>query len=152
MMGLLELASGASLWRGYEYYKANRVLAWRAVSESAYEGTVQGSGDSRYTVAIDLAHPRKSRCDCPHADGRQLICKHKIALYFTVFPAEAEKYYEAVVAYEEEEERRQEELDDKIEAYINGCTKAELRQIIYELLYNCGDRALEYFIYEHIDI
>ncbi len=84
-MGLLDLASGASLWRGYEYYKAGRVRSWQSVSESAHEGMVQGSGDGCYTVAIDLAHPRKSSCSCPHADGKRIICKHKVALSFTVF-------------------------------------------------------------------
>ncbi len=72
-MGLLDLASGASLWRGYEYYKAGRVRSWQSVSESAHEGMVQGSGDGCYTVDIDLAHPRKSSCSCPHTDGKRII-------------------------------------------------------------------------------
>ncbi|NMB97839.1 MAG: hypothetical protein GYA02_14710 [Clostridiaceae bacterium] len=38
---------------------------------------------------INIVHPRKSKCNCPHADGRRVICKHMIALYFTVFPKEA---------------------------------------------------------------
>lgn len=49
-MGLLDLASGASVWKGYEYYKANKVLSKTKVSETEFEGTLQGGNDNRYRV------------------------------------------------------------------------------------------------------
>ncbi len=67
------------------------------------------------------------------------------------FPAEADSYYEAVIAYEEEKERRQEELDDKIEAYIDSLTVDELRQTVYALLYDGGEDLFERFVQGHID-
>ena len=115
-MGLLDLASAASAWRGYEYYKAGNVLTKIKLSETEYKGVLQGSDNKRYEVFIDIEHPRKSHCNCPHAKGKRIICKHQVALYFSVFPREAENYYKEVLEYEEEEERRQEELDKKIVA------------------------------------
>ncbi len=150
-MGLLNLASGASAWRGYECYKAGAVLAKTKVSETEFEGVLRGSDSRRYEVFIDVEHPRKSRCDCPHAKGRRIICKHQIALYFSAFPREAEKYYKQVLACEREEEHRQEELDKKVVAYIKSLSKEELRQTLYEVLYDGADWVFERFVREHIE-
>lgn len=150
-MGLLNLASAISVWRGYEYYNAGNVLTKKAVSASEYSGTLRGSNHKRYEVFIDIGHPRKSHCNCPHANGRCIICKHQVALYFSVFPKEAEKYYQEVFEADEEEERRQEELDEKVIAYIQSLSKDELRQTLYEVLYNSTSWAFERFVREHID-
>ena len=112
---------------------------------------MQGSGDQCYEVFINIAHPRKSHCNCPHANGRRIICKHQIALFFTAFPLEAEKYYKGILEYEEEEERRMEELDKKVIAYIKSLSKAELQQTLYEVLYDGSDWVFERFVNEHID-
>ena len=53
---------------------------------------VRGSGQKHYDVFIDLEHPRKSKCNCPHADGKRVICKHMISLYFAAYPKIAQKY------------------------------------------------------------
>ena len=150
-MGLLDLASAASAWRGYEYYKAGNVFTKIKLSETEYKGVLQGSDNKRYEVFIDIDHPRKSHCNCPHAKGKRIICKHQVALYFSVFPREAEKYYKKVLEYEEEEERRQEELDKKVVAYIKSLSKDELRQTLYEVLYDGADWVFERFVREHID-
>lgn len=150
-MGLLNLASVTSAWRGYEYYKAGNVLTKIKLSETKYKGVLQGSDNKRYEVFIDIEHPRKSHCNCPHAKGKRIICKHQVALYFSVFPREAEKYYKEVLEYEEEEERRQEELDKKVVAYIKSLSKDELRQTLYEVLYDGADWVFESFVREHID-
>jgi len=112
-MGLLDLASGASLWRGYEYYTNNYIFAVEKLSETEYVGKSRGSYKESYDVKIDVAHPRKSSCNCPYANGKRIVCKHQIALYFTAFPDEAKNYYDEVIKYEEEEEKRQEELIEK---------------------------------------
>ena len=150
-MGLLDLASATSAWRGYEYYKAGNVLTKIKLSETEYKGILQGSNNKSYEVFIDIEHPRKSHCNCPHANGKRVICKHQAALYFSVFPEEADQYYEEVVEYEEEEERRQEEIDKKVVAYINSLSKEELRQTLYEVLYDGADWVFERFVREHID-
>ena len=145
------MASVTSAWRGYEYYKAGNVLTKIKLSETEYKGVLQGSDNKRYEVFIDIEQPRKSHCNCPHAKGKRIICKHQVALYFSVFPREAEKYYKEVLEYEEEEERRQEELDKKVVAYIKSLSKDELRQTLYEVLYDGADWVFERFVREHID-
>lgn len=149
-MRLISLASGKSLWRGYEYYKGNHVYYKSNKSATEIEGKVTGSGQT-YTVNIDIEHPRKSKCNCPHADGKRIICKHMVALYFASFPKEAEDYYNEVVAYEEEQERLQEEMDEKIIGYINSLTKDELRQKLYEVLYDGPEWQFDRFINENIE-
>ena len=104
-MGLLELASYKSVWRGYEYYEQKYVSVHIKESDTQIKGIVRGSGQERYDVFIDLEHPRKSKCNCPLADGKRIICKHMIALYFSVFPNAAEEYYENVIKYQEEENK-----------------------------------------------
>lgn len=151
-MGLLNLSSGTSIWRGYEYYKQKKVITKKKISNHEYSGIVQGSGNNRYEVFIDLEHPRKSHCNCPHANGKRIICKHQVALYFFAFPKEANQYYESVIEYEREEERRQQELDKKIIEYINSLSKQELQQILYEMIYDSTDWVFERFVREHIEV
>ena len=75
-MSIRTLASGASAWRGYEYYEGKKVLSFSQTGEDEYTGQVAGSGSAPYQVKINTAHPRQSKCNGPHADGRRVICKH----------------------------------------------------------------------------
>ena len=135
-MGLLDLASGNSLWRGYDYFEEKKVQSVRQINDGCYEGVVSGSGQKFYHVTINLPHPRTSKCNCPHADGKRIICKHMVALYFTVFPEEAKRIYEEAIAAQEEEEKRQEELENKLVTFVSKMKKAELQQALLELLYD----------------
>ena len=101
-MSIRTLASGASAWRGYEYYTEKKVLSFTQTGGDEYTGQVAGNGPAPYQVKINTAHPRQSKCNCPHADGRRVICKHMVALFFAAFPEEAEDYIEAVEEYERE--------------------------------------------------
>ena len=74
------------------------------INADEYEGEVTGSESAPYRVRINIVHPRKLSCNCPHANGRQIVCKHKVALYFTAFPKEAGAYLAEVAAYEREQE------------------------------------------------
>jgi len=91
-MSILTAASQKSVYAGYNYYKENRILSCEKIGEDLYQGTVQGSGNNIYNVTIDINHPRKSFCDCPHANGTAIVCKHKVALFFSLFPEEAQDY------------------------------------------------------------
>ena len=102
-MSLLSCASGTSIWRGYDYYKEQKVTAYDCLTDSQYMGIVRGSEGALYTTTIDLLHPRRSKCNCPHADGRRIICKHMIALFFTIYPDEAEQFYNDAIKAEEDE-------------------------------------------------
>ena len=100
-MRFVNLASSASAWRGLEYYQRKKVKSYIKTGEEQYEGGVEGSNGRKYDVFIDVEHPKRSKCNCPLAKDRILVCKHKIALYFAVFPEKADEYERLV----EESER-----------------------------------------------
>lgn len=140
-MGILSCASGASAWRGYEYYEAKEVKSWKKINESQYEGEVNGSSPDSYHVKIDINLPRKnSSCNCPYANGKRITCKHQVALFFTVFPQEAKQYMEEVEAYEREEEEREQEFYNNIVKYVNGLSKEELRSELINALIEDAER------------
>ena len=133
-MSIRTLASGASAWRGYQYYTGKKVLSLAQTGEDEYTGQVAGSGPAPYQVTINISHPRRSRCNCPHADGRRVICKHMVALFFTAFPEEAEDYIKEVEEYEREEERRREEHYAALRSYVKSLSKRELQDQLFEAL------------------
>ena len=134
-MGILECASVASVSRGYDYYKEKKVVCFAKTAENIYSASVAGSSNEPYSVEIHIDHPRKSKCNCPHADGKRIICKHIVAAYFSIFPEEAERFYAEAIAYEEEEEKRAEELYDKVRDYVQHMKKSELQQALLQLLF-----------------
>lgn len=138
-MGLISIASNASAWRGYEYYKDNKVKDYTKISEYEYEyeGIVEGGNKKTYQVLMNHKHPRKSKCNCPHAKDRSVICKHIVAVFFTIFPKEVKAYMDEVEESERIEEEREEERFKDIVSYVNGLTKEQLKQeLIQELLKN----------------
>ncbi len=148
-MGLLECASYASVWRGYDYFKNNKVLNFKKWEEGVFTATVAGSTKEPYSVEIYIEHPRKSKCNCPHANGKRIVCKHMIATYFSAFPKEAEKFYTDVIAYQEEAEKREEELADKVCQYVWKMKKDELQQAFLEMLFDGPEWQFDRFIREH---
>ena len=148
-MGLLECASGVSVWREYDYFKEKKVVSLEVTGENIYSATVAGSSSEPYSVELHIDHPRKSKCNCPHADGKRIICKHIVATYFTVLPKEAERFYAEAMAYQEEEEKRQEEMSDKVIEYVGKMKKADLCQSLLELLFDGPKWQYDRFIREH---
>ena len=150
-MSLLDLASYASAWRGYEYYKAKIVKECKKIDNNRFEGLVSGTKSTPYHVIIDLAHPRSSQCDCPHANGKRIICKHKVAVYFQAFPKEADRYYREVIEAEEEAEREQERVENLLIDYVSKMTKEDLRQALLQTLFEGPEWQFDRFIREHLD-
>ncbi len=148
-MGLLECASGASVWRGYDYFKEKKVISIEEIEEGIFAAKVSGSINEPYVVELHIGHPRKSKCNCPHADGKRIICKHIVATYFTLLPQEAEKFYDEAMAYQEEEEKREEELSDKVCHYVWQMKKSELQQALLELLFDGPEWQYARFIREN---
>lgn len=91
MLSILTSASSSSVSRGYGYYKNKKVHDINQLNDYEFEGYVDGSTKEPYYVKINIEHPRKSYCDCPHANGN-ITCKHMTALYFEIFPDEADDY------------------------------------------------------------
>lgn len=150
-MSVLSLASYASAWRGYEYYTEGKVKNCTQAEDHTYGAEVSGSGGKTYRVHMDPEHPRRSTCDCPHASGRRIQCKHLVAVYFTAFPQEAESYYHDVIAYEEEEERRREEEEDRLIKCVTKMKKEELRQALLTLLFDGPEWQYERFVQEWVE-
>lgn len=105
-MTFYDSTSNKSLWRGIDYYKSGKVRK-HAETEGGLRGTVDGSNGETYDVVINLEHPRKSTCNCPFAEGRKVICKHMIALYFMGTPG-------SYAAFEEDMHRM--EVQQRLEA------------------------------------
>lgn len=150
-MGLMNMASSASLWRGYAYFQSKKVLAIEQINESQFHGSVAGNQNHPYDVLIDIEHPRKSHCNCPLADGRRIICKHMIALYFTALPQEAADYYKKVIAYEEEQERLAEETEARLVQCIKKMRKAELQNALIQLLEDGPEWQYDDFVDTYVD-
>lgn len=138
-MGLVEMASGSSVWRGMDYYERKMVCSWKKSGEEAYDGVVSGSEGNKYSVHIDKVHPRKSSCNCPFAEGRRVICKHMIALLFTAEPKTAEDFLRQVEKWEQEEKERERLHYKELREYVNSLSKKELQERLYEALVELED-------------
>lgn len=145
-MGILNLVSGKSAYRGYDYFQNKKVLSINPCGDTAYRGVVAGSNGAQYDVTIDLSHPRKSQCTCPHAAGRRIICKHMVALYFTVFPEEATQYMENLIAYWDRQAQDQEQREERLIHRVHRMKKSELREALLALLFEGPEWQLERFM------
>ncbi len=145
-MGILDSASGKSVYCGYEYYNDGKVKDLQREENGLLTARVLGSGDNVYDVVVDIAHPKRSHCTCPHAAGRQVVCKHKVAAYFAAFPKEAKQYIEELEAYWAEEEQRQQEVEDKLDEFVRKMKKSELQEALLELLYTGPDWQYDRFV------
>lgn len=148
-MGLIECASGASVWRGYDYYNKKKVKNLKENDVGVFTADVIGTENTPYKVKIDVAHPRKSTCNCPHADGKRIICKHMVATYFTAYPDDAVRFYRDYLKRIEEAEQYEEELYDRVQKYVTRMKKDELRQALLEFLFDCPEWQFQKFVREH---
>ena len=139
-MGLIETASANSIWRGMDYYEARKVISWEKTGTFAYDGIVSGSEGNKYTVHIETNHPRRSTCSCPFAEGRRVVCKHMIALYFTAVPNAADDFLRQVEEWEAEEQEREKQHYEDLRKYVNQLSKAELRERLYDALVELEER------------
>lgn len=150
-MDLLSTASAQSAFRGYDYYTRNAVRDYEQLDSTHYQGRVSGSSDNVYDVLIDLDHPKKSQCTCPFATGRYVVCKHMVALYFTIFPDEAKQFICEVERANEEAEEFEEEIAKKLEYYIRHLKKAELQDILLDLLFDGPEWQYDQFVLDHFN-
>lgn len=150
-MSFYSIASDKSIWRGYDYYKDGKIRFCDKITNTEFVGACAGSNGEEYEIYIDTEHPKRSTCTCPHAEGTRRCCKHKVALFFTAYPNEAKQLYNDAMAEIEEEEKYSEEMEARVDSYIESLKKSELKQLVYELLYSGPDWQYDEFIREHIE-
>lgn len=139
-MKLLNLASNKSFWRGIDYHHENRIITWKEIDKNCYQGKVRGSNEAIYDVVIDTAHPKKSECSCPFAEGRRVICKHMVALYLGIFPEKEQQMMDYIEEqnqiYEQEYEQAMQEREEEIIKYVMSLSKSELREKLIHRMIN----------------
>lgn len=150
-MGILNIASAKSIWRGYDYFEQKKVIEVESESETKIKGLVQGNFQSIYEVVVDLQHPKKSTYSCPYADGTRIVCKHKIALYFSAFPKEAQRLLDEALDYQEEAEREQEQIEIKVVDFVRKLKKSELQDLFLQMLFDGPDWQYEHFVRDYIE-
>ena len=134
VMGLIDIASSKSVWRGLDYYKQNKVISFDQNSDGTYEGEVKGSGKDNYHVHLDMIHPRSSTCNCPLANGKKIICKHIVAVSFCVDESEAERFKNEKTVYASEEEERRAKQYDRYMSMAKCMSAKELREAFVETM------------------
>lgn len=134
-MGLLDICSNNSYWRGLDYFENKHVKTINQINRYEYDADVEGS--EIYHVHLDINHPRKSTCTCPHASGKSTICKHKVAVYFSIFPEEAEeaieerkRYYEELEERERKYDRKVEKITKQYEEYVNTLPIEQIKRML----------------------
>lgn len=128
-MGLLELASTRSIYRGLSYYRSGAVLSASFDNKHTITAKVKGSNCEKYDVRIDLDNPRKCKCTCPHAQSRN-YCKHMVAVYFYIHPFLADFKYRIIMdVLREDTERKQDEYES-IKRQVMAMNIDELRNYV----------------------
>lgn len=142
-MGILDMASASSVYRGHVYYKNENVISYKQLSDFEYEGEVEGTRKTPYHVIINKKHPKSSYCDCPFANGNK-ICKHMVALFFAVSPEEL-KDYEDWSENDYDEEEYDENLEDYYDEYDDYEEKSNFIKPIFfdKILSNYVDNLSE---------
>lgn len=132
-MGMRESCSYNSYWRGLNYFENNKVKSINKINENEYDAEVEGT--ELYHVHLNINHPRKSTCTCPHAAGKSTICKHKVAVYFSIFPEEAQeaidernRYYKSLEERRKEYDKKVEEITKMYEELVDDLSEEEVRK------------------------
>ena len=140
-MSIFTKASNASYWRGFDYFERKQVKNIRKVSDGVYEAKVQGN--ETYDVKVDLNHPLNSTCTCPFVQGNKKICKHMIALAFSVSPKDVKEANQIRNDYYYEQEHKEKRLEKimkenriKIKKIVNSLSAKEAKERLYNMLVN----------------
>ena len=131
--------------RGLVYFENNRVKSINKINEYEYEAEVEGT--ENYHVHLNINHPRKSTCTCPHAAGKSTICKHKMAVYFSIFPDEAQeaidernRYYDDLEEREREYDKKAEDIRKRYKELVDELPEEEVRR-----------RLVNYMVYDYME-
>ena len=100
---------------------------------------------------MNIEHPRSSKCNCPHANGKKIVCKHIVALYFMVFPKEAKKFEEDAEKAMLEYEEYQEQLYNNVEKRIYSMSRGELQEALLDVLNIAPEWVYEKFVRDYVE-
>ena len=132
-MGLIDLASSKSMWRGLDYYQNGNVIDVHNIEDSRYAAKVRNNTDTVYDVIVDLDKVRNSQCSCPFKkDKPKAICKHIVAAYFAIFPKEADDLQRAYEECEAGAEEREAQHLKELEEYVNSLSIEDLRSMVLD--------------------
>lgn len=138
-MAFYSTASSNSTWRGVRYFEEGKVKGYKEINPSRFEGEVEGSEGQVYSVSIDLDHPKRSTCTCPFAEGRRVVCKHMIALYFSCIPGSLDAFHKDIkemeAQYELEEEKWRKETLASIKRQVKNMSAKEAKETLIDILY-----------------
>lgn len=134
-MGLINLASSKSVWRGLDYYQQNKVIETRKTDDQYYSAKVRNNTDDTYEVLINLEKVRSSQCTCLFKkDKPNAICKHIVVAYFAVFPKEAEDLQREYDEWEAGAQEREKQHVKELEEYVDSSSIEDLRDMALEYL------------------
>ena len=131
-MGIISCASGSSCQRGLYYYKNNKVTKLNRINDFDFSAIIDGT--KKYDVYLNIEHPRKSKCNCPLANGKKIICKHIVATYFKAIPGSAIDFENEQKILEEEYEKHQNKKYENAIKYINNCQTKNQQQNLFIFL------------------
>lgn len=132
-MGLIDLASSKSMWRGLDYYQNGNVIDVHNIEDSRYAAKVRNNADTVYDVIVDLDKVRNSQCSCLFKkDKPKAICKHIVAAYFAIFPKEADDLQRAYEEWEAGAEEREAQHLKELEEYVNSLSIEDLRSMVLD--------------------
>lgn len=132
-MGLIDLASNKSMWRGLDYYQNDNVLETHNIGGLQYAAKVRNDAGAIYDVVVNLDKVRNSQCSCPFKkDKPKAICKHIVAAYFAIFPKEADDLQRAYEEWEAGAEEREAQHLKELEEYVNSLSIEDLRSMVLD--------------------
>ena len=71
-MGILECASGVSVWRGYEYYQEKKVMSLEVIEANIFSAKVSGNSSTPYSVKFMLTTQENQSVTVPTQMGNEL--------------------------------------------------------------------------------
>ncbi len=79
------------------------------------------------------------------------MCKHKMAVYFTAFPEEAERLMQEAEAYEEEQLQQAVELQEMVIHHVQKMKKNELQEALLRILFDGPEWQYDRFVREYME-
>ncbi len=151
-MSLLTCASSASVFYGCQLAEQKRVSNVKQIEPNVYSGRVLGTSNVPYDVMINIPHARAlSKCNCPHTSGRRIVCKHMVALFFTVFPDEIKKYNKKCKEAEKQAEAEHIQTGKDVQKLIKTMPRKDLELAMRFLLIHGPDWLYDKFVRYFID-